>query len=153
MLDIHTGIELTVFPAVGTLVPDLDERSKTQRLMEDLKQLGIASPAAGQTFADARYSENPAFNLGILYVSEGSTLGGKVIMKNILAATKPGINEACRFLDAYGDRTGSRWKTFLTILDGYQAHADERTRSRIIEGARYGFERTASLFQNASATL
>jgi len=153
MLTIHKGIEANVFPVLATLLPDIDTRRKTQLILNDLQQLGAEPERSDESFTDDNYTSDPAFNLGILYVSEGSTLGGKVIMKNVLSAAKTGINEACHFLDAYGDKTGSRWKEFIAAMDQYQLDADEATRSRIIAGANYGFERTSSLFQKASAAL
>lgn len=52
--------------------------------------------------------------LGMLYVLEGSTLGGRVIL-NALAAK--GIDDdALAFLDAYGPDTGLRWREFLCVL-------------------------------------
>lgn len=52
--------------------------------------------------------------LGMLYVLEGSTLGGRVIL-NALAAR--GIEDhALSFLDAYGSDTGLRWREFLCVL-------------------------------------
>jgi heme oxygenase len=155
MLAIHQSIEEQVFPVVATLFPEIDQRRKTALIVQDLEQLGFdtAQISNAITFTDRHYRNDLAFNLGILYVSEGSTLGGRVIMKNVIAAAKPGIAEACNFLDCYGDTTGSRWKTFLAVLQQYQETADEATRSSIIDGANYGFGRTAALFNTASIEL
>jgi len=150
MLAIHKGIEQTVFPVAEAVFGNMDERRKTELIRKDLEELGAGFTDMTEPFTDEAYREDLAFNLGILYVSEGSTLGGKVILKNVLQASESGFEEATRFLDAYGDQTGSRWKSFLSALDNYQASAGETIRDQIIAGAVYGFARTADVFQTAS---
>jgi len=151
MLAIHKGIEEKVFPVTAAVISDIEQRRKTELIRKDLEELGSGFTDYTEPFADENYHDELAFNLGILYVSEGSTLGGKVILKNVLAASESGFAGASRFLNAYGDQTGSRWKSFLSALDNYQSGVGEVMRDSIIEGAVYGFRRTADLFNNAVA--
>jgi heme oxygenase len=52
--------------------------------------------------------------LGMLYVLEGSTLGGRSILR---ALAERGIADPdLAFLDPYGAETGARWRTFLVVL-------------------------------------
>jgi heme oxygenase (biliverdin-IX-beta and delta-forming) len=53
--------------------------------------------------------------LGALYVLEGSSLGGRVILKELKrrGASLAGLG----FLDPYGADTGKRWRSFLIILE------------------------------------
>jgi heme oxygenase len=51
---------------------------------------------------------------GALYVIEGSSLGGRVILKE-LKRRKVSL-AGLRFLDPYGHQTAARWKAFLTVL-------------------------------------
>jgi heme oxygenase (biliverdin-IX-beta and delta-forming) len=53
--------------------------------------------------------------LGALYVLEGSSLGGRTILKELKRrdVSLVGLD----FLDPYGNRTGQRWKSFLTIFE------------------------------------
>jgi heme oxygenase len=53
--------------------------------------------------------------LGLLYVLEGSTLGGRMILRMLAAhgVTDP----ALAFLDPYGARTGAQWRAFLAVLE------------------------------------
>lgn len=62
--------------------------------------------------------KNNAEVLGALYVLEGATLGGNVIKKHILknsdfAHHKDGLN----YYGVYGDELGSKWKTFVEVLN------------------------------------
>ena len=51
---------------------------------------------------------------GMLYVLEGSTLGGRFIAGALAAR---GIAESdLAFLDPYGHETGARWRSFLAVL-------------------------------------
>jgi heme oxygenase (biliverdin-IX-beta and delta-forming) len=53
--------------------------------------------------------------LGVFYVLEGSTLGGKTILK---ALRSRGVSTGgLHFLDPYGKETGSRWRAFLSVLE------------------------------------
>lgn len=68
---------------------------------------------------------NNAEVLGALYVLEGATLGGNVIKKQILknpefAHHKDGLN----YYGVYGDELGSKWKTFVEVLNESVTEAD-----------------------------
>jgi heme oxygenase len=53
--------------------------------------------------------------LGVMYVLEGSTLGGKVILKTLRSR---GVStDELHFLDPYGKHAGALWRTFLSILE------------------------------------
>lgn len=52
--------------------------------------------------------------LGMLYVLEGSTLGGRLILR---ALAERGIADPdLAFLDPYGTETNTRWRAFLAVL-------------------------------------
>lgn len=70
------------------------------RLCEDIPPI-ISLPAA----------------LGVMYVTEGSALGGQIITKMIIRNSGISPNGAFSFLNAYGDRTGAVWNQFKTILN------------------------------------
>jgi heme oxygenase len=57
----------------------------------------------------------PAEALGALYVLEGSSLGGRVILKELKRrdVSLAGLG----FLDPYGADTSRRWQSFLAILE------------------------------------
>jgi len=51
--------------------------------------------------------------LGVLYVLEGSTLGGQVIARQL---EKAGLDAARRYFTAYGALTGPRWQATCRLL-------------------------------------
>ncbi len=54
--------------------------------------------------------------LGFRYVIEGSTLGGRVILRQLEAL---GIDTTgLGFLDPHGSRTGEVWRSFVAVLEG-----------------------------------
>lgn len=113
------------------LPPDWPARRRSDALNADLRALAIAAPDAvlaplAPTLAGA---EAP----GLLYVLEGSRLGGQVLLRQVLASPDPVVRENARFL-RHG--TGTRlWPSFVAWLctrptDG---HADA------IRGAQRAF--------------
>ena len=50
----------------------------------------------------------------MMYVLEGSTLGGRMILREL---SLRGVSDArLAFLDPYGSETGSFWRAFLHVL-------------------------------------
>ena len=74
--------------------------------------------------------------LGAFYVLEGSTLGGKTILKAL--RTRGVSTNDLRFLDPYGSESGSRWRSFLNVLARETGH-DQSTANACISGAIKGF--------------
>jgi heme oxygenase len=86
----------------------------------------LAFPSIG-TMAEA---------LGAFYVVEGSSLGGKTILK---ALRRQGVStDGLDFLDPYGSESGVRWCTFLNVLERETGH-DQSTTTACISGAIKGF--------------
>ena len=74
--------------------------------------------------------------LGMLYVLEGSTLGGRLILR---ALADRGINDpVLAFLDPYGAHTAARWRGFLSVLSR-ETGEDESLIRRACAGACSGF--------------
>lgn len=129
----HVEIETAIRPWLAEF-PELDfaARQRTPSLERDLIALGCAGEPATR---DAVGASDPAEALGLMYVLEGSTLGGRVIRRSIEA--QRGDMNGLSFLDPYGDRVGERWKSFLAVLDA-AATTPEAT-DAMIGGARAGF--------------
>jgi heme oxygenase len=113
--------------------PDLefDARRKAPALERDLRTLKVAPTDA--TLADAPLATptGRCEALGFLYVLEGSTLGGRVIDKQLrLRGLSP---EGLSFFQGYGEATGVRWKAFCAVLE----RADDKTAAA--RGARSAF--------------
>jgi heme oxygenase len=98
-------------------LPDIAERRKSSAILHDLAAIGQSTdalPVCGQL----PVFNNTAEAFGVMYVLEGSTLGGKMIarmlQKNEALQLPPG---AVRFFSGYGEKTGEKWKIFLSALN------------------------------------
>lgn len=106
--------------------------------------LDFAARSRASSFGpEARSGALPAFPspasraeaLGMLYVLEGSTLGGRMIARALDAR---GISDPrLRFLDPYGPETGTRWRGFLQVLEGEVG--DEAQKEDACRGGVTGF--------------
>lgn len=141
---IQYAVETAVFPVLNTIVSDVNSRIKTPFILNDLMQLGKKHTPGDALLLDSDYRHTPAFNLGLMYVSEGSVLGGQYILKHVKKTL--GEHTSCSFLNVYGERTGSTWKHFLEVLNAYAANASEPEKQEIVDGAMYGFKRVEFIF-------
>lgn len=122
------GLEAVLNPALHSLLPDVNERSKQSWLSDDLGKAGGQSnpyPA----FRCSTNEENSAYALGSFYVLEGSTLGGRVILKSL----PPALHSRARYFEGYGMQTGAMWQSFLAIL--CNAATSPEAQHSIINGA------------------
>lgn len=91
---------------------DLEKRRKLASIKKDLEVLNIEESA---TLTPVEI-KNEAEAFGILYVMEGSTLGGNVIAKQL--SKHPEFKDlSFSYFRCYGENTGSFWKNFKEILD------------------------------------
>lgn len=129
----HASADPVLKRWLGGLVDlDIGARQRTTRLNDDLRALGAAVPEQADLPPVNFGSEGEA--LGFLYVLEGSSLGGRVILKALAAggATAEGLS----FLDPYGPETGARWRSFLAVLE----QAGAASIDEVAKGGVHGFE-------------
>lgn len=108
---------------------DFESRRRTPLLRRSLDALGVEPPPV----TAAVTADSPAQALGLMYVVEGSTLGGKVIRKSVAAS---GVSlEGLDFLDPYGEATGAQWRAFLAVLNDLP----EGEIGAAVDGALQGF--------------
>jgi heme oxygenase (biliverdin-IX-beta and delta-forming) len=70
--------------------------------------------------------------LGAMYVLEGSTLGGKTILKTL---SRHGVStDRLHFLDPYGKDTGALWRAFVHVLER-ETKSDQAGRNECVSGA------------------
>lgn len=143
MHDVVKDAETNIFPALSAIVTDMEERNKTMLIENDLKGLGHSKTAYTTLFEDVKNSSN-AFKLGIFYVIEGSSLGGRVILKNISAVLGYDEANSASYFSGYGNQTGSHWKSFLATLVQYED--ENNTGDEIIAGADFAFKTIAKHF-------
>jgi heme oxygenase len=116
---------------------DLEERLKARKLKGDLCAFGEpASTPANAELVPAMTTFSCA--VGCLYVLEGSTLGGQIIMRHVRESLSLDAATGAAFFSGYGPRTGSMWQAFLKFLGALPF--DEQERAQAIGAARQTFE-------------
>jgi heme oxygenase len=120
-----------------TSVPGLHyaERRRTPLLKMSLRQLGVPTPSLD---AVPRFPEldGCAEALGFFYVIEGSTLGGRTILRRM---ARTGIDlSGLDFLDPYGPHTAKWWGSFVRVIERDVGAAEARL-GEACRGATKGF--------------
>jgi heme oxygenase len=118
-------------PQMACLLKDealLGPRRRLHLLAADLVALGVTVQALD---ALAPCPPTPLQDdveaLGSLYVMEGSTLGGRVIRRNVERVLGDKGRAGCSYFNGYGERTGAMWLSFLDRLDKVPLANAERT--------------------------
>ena len=123
---------------VTRLLPDWPLRSRTAALRHDLDYLRLHTESCA---AIRLTSAAQAF--GTLYVLEGSRLGARVLLQQILAAA-PQLKPATRFLSHGSDHR--LWTTFLQTLE---VKVGPNDLAGCTEGAKQAFALFAASFMQA----
>jgi len=145
MYDVHKDTEDLVFPLVSNVLDDLKQRKKSNLIEDDLFYLKHNKSIATRVFNISEMSV--PFALGILYVIEGSTLGGRFILKNITTVAGLDNGQGVSYFNGYGEKTGSYWKSFLNFLEEYEQIY--KCSDTIIEGAKYAFDSIYNHFESS----
>jgi len=138
MRDVVYDTEQNIFPLLENIVPDMEARRKANYISADLKYLEHNSSTLGsKPVTEGTENISPAFALGIMYVVEGSSLGGRVILKNINAVLGYDAEKGASYFSGYGGQTGSHWKGFLAALTDFENKTGNG--DAIIAGANHTF--------------
>lgn len=133
------GLELALQDfGVARLLPDWPLRSRTAALRHDLETLRLHAESSA---AIRLTSTAQAF--GTLYVLEGSRLGARVLLQQILAAA-PDLKPATGFLSHGSDQR--LWSTFLQSLE---AKVGVKDLAACTSGAEHAFDLFESAFMRA----
>jgi heme oxygenase len=108
-------------PQVQALLADeafSGPRRRLHLLAADLAALGIAGDAlAAIPHCPLTLLRDAMEAFGSLYVMEGSTLGGRVIQKNVERRLGDEGRASCAYFNGYGKQTGPMWHAFLARLE------------------------------------
>jgi heme oxygenase len=130
----HKGAEIALAPFLSP-ISDLDfaARCRSPLIAQGLHDMAQPVPANALPGFDVG-TRPEAF--GAFYVLEGSSLGGRSILKSLVRRRAPlaGLG----FLDPYGVRTAARWLGFLAILQRETANGNEAI-AQAISGALKAF--------------
>jgi len=123
------------FPALR-----LAERWKLPLLEEDLRALGHDGRSLERLPRPTRLPalEGVPESLGCLYVLEGSTLGGQLVLRHLMRHFEGVAVGPFAFFRAYGEEVGPMWKAFGEALT--QACPDLALAPRVVRGAQETFE-------------
>ncbi|MDP5202052.1 biliverdin-producing heme oxygenase [Flavobacterium sp. DG2-3] len=136
MHDVHNDTEGLIFPFFSNRLEDLEQRRKKHLIEEDLIFLNAQKTNSEKVFQ--KEITSVPFALGVLYVVEGSTLGGRFILKNVSKFPELSGEQGVSYFNGYGDKTGSFWKSFLSFLADYEQ--EHNCGEEIIEGAIFAFD-------------
>ena len=126
---VHKNFEAFLFDNLSPEIAqqlNIAHRKKLPALIADMEALNIELPILANE-EEFSFEKNDASILGALYVLEGATLGGSVIVKRL--KTNPGLstlNLDFNYYQVYGTELIPYWKTFCAVLnqqreDGYDA--------------------------------
>ncbi len=139
MREVINFCELSLFPLVKSVITDIESRRKISGMNSDLEALKEHLPAHPyKPFSPLNTPISEATALGYLYVIEGSTLGGRVILKQLENTPALQSTKAIHFFSGYGTNTGPMWKSFLSNFSSYAVQSNQE--SQIIEGANHAFQ-------------
>lgn len=147
--------QLLALPWWNVIGVDYAQRHKTPRLRHDLQALGDtgADIAALPRCKRLPALTNQAQLWGCLYVIEGATLGGQIIIKNLNARLGLTPTSGASFFDGYGAHTGSRWKAFCAAVPD-QGHDAPGGRDAMLRSASLTFDLFSGwLFPGSLTTL
>jgi heme oxygenase len=143
----HARAEAALAPWLGELEGlDFEARRRTPLIRQDLADLGLAAPAEAD---GVRAVASRGEALGLMYVLEGSALGGRVIRRELARRGQDFVGLG--FLDPYGSETGQRWRSFLEVLARETQEAQHAEAA--LDGARAGFRQAEEVLCEASANV
>lgn len=143
LTSVHEALEPKLLndPQLKSLLDDLPSRARTEAGQRDLSKLG--ENTARDAFTAQLPMNTVAEKLGVLYVLEGSTLGGQVLRRELKAA---GIDEeALHYVSGYGERTGPMWKKFLEALE--RGATTDDAKNEAVIAAQATFEQLQAFFE------
>lgn len=118
-------------------VIDWPERRKLPALVADLHALGLAAEqvAALPVCPAVPRVDDVAQGLGALYVVEGATLGGQLLVRELSPVVPSG---SLAFLASYGPEVGRRWRHWRRVTDEWVGDDQDRA-DAVVDQAQQTF--------------
>lgn len=137
---LHAGLEAAIDPWAGALDIDWESRRKSPWLRRDLLSLGrFEAELYGIPICDTLPELDGLGRVfGVLYVLEGSTLGGRLIAQVLEKRLGLTADNGAMFFNAYGDQLMPRWQNFRARLSA--AATTQVVEQQMIGAARETFE-------------
>jgi len=133
---IYAPLEAALSGIVWAPTGSVFDRSKAQRLRRDLISLGVPSRriSALPQRSELPSILSPADAMGVLYVLEGATLGGQIILRQVTSKLGLTAQSGAQFFAGYGASTGQKWRDFVSALERFDGDA-----ARVERAARATF--------------
>ncbi len=126
LFGVTIACEDQIFPAISHVITDLTDRYKSRLIIDDLLATGL-SEAEIDALPVYRFEfSTVAEALGIMYVLEGSTLGGKILYRHIHEVLGLTPENGASYFWGYGLQTGNLWKSFISALTQFVDGHEER---------------------------
>jgi heme oxygenase len=128
---------LARFSDWDTLGLSMSSRDHSCCLVDDLVALGI-NPRELPRASPALLPDLPTFAhaLGALYVIEGATLGGRLILRDLEPRLGAPIAGATRFFGGRGEAVGPMWRSFRAALDEFSLEQPQLCTDAVIGAER-----------------
>ena len=113
--------EHDLYPLTFDVVPDIEIRKKISLIKKDIEDSVQDNLPSDYPSFKLRQPQQPtvAQSLGFMYVIEGSTLGGLIILKHLRNKGIIDNNATSFFLNAYGGDVSKNWGRFLKYFSSY----------------------------------
>jgi heme oxygenase len=149
MKDVVKLFDEWILPQIRGILPDADARRKLPAILHDIQTLQeetiTLKPVVPLPMPEI---PNIARAMGMAYVIEGSTLGGRIILKRVSERLQLNSPECTSFFTGYSEQTGSMWKSFMDALTAYAINQHQQ--EEIIAGAVECFTMIHSHFMQNS---
>jgi heme oxygenase len=136
--DLHAPAEAALAPWLDSIDGLHFEARRRGPALERL--LGTRAPhrSAAEDRGISPAIDSQSMALGFFYVLEGSTLGGRVMAREL--ARRGADQELLAYLDPYGERTGAMWRTFVDVLNREVGGTFAEQIGGAVRGAIRGFQ-------------
>ena len=121
---------------------DITKRTKTDALIADLRDVNLSVTNLAKKFPVVKaVIPNESFALGAMYVLEGATLGGSVIVKQLLLNPNFPRDYGFNYYNVYGKNLMKNWQQFVAVLNTLP----EEEHQHAIDGANFMFNTIAQI--------
>lgn len=141
MHGVHEPIEraLSGLAGLSRVVPDVEERRKLPLLARDLVALAVERPPPAPP-GSLPPLDSLADALGVLYVLEGSTLGGRILSRHLASKLGVSPDSGGAYLASYGERLGPMWQRFGACVESFARESNARDAQRVVDAATSTFQ-------------
>jgi heme oxygenase (biliverdin-IX-beta and delta-forming) len=114
--------------AVRSVLTDFPARCKTALLADDLAALGVSADCVARLprCSEIPFCQDEAAALGSLYVLEGATLGGQVLLPMVEQRLRLTRASGASYLGSYGRDTRAMWQRLGSVVESWCADSERR---------------------------